>query len=169
MGRGGCGWWHIGSPGCLALPERVPELWRLSIWMNWAEWGTAGMISTYWYGFRNGYTAEVDKALGTKESWNQIQKSEWLRQQILKSGAELWFASFGCGTVTKGNQVVGVVVAPLAVESFGPTWLSMARATQILPQLPMQIRITAFQNTEIYPCRYPIMHPGKLGGGHTQL
>ena len=73
--------------------------------------GTAGMISTYWYGFRNGYTAEVDKALGTKESWNQIQKSEWLRQQIMKSGAELWFASFGCGTVTKGNKVVGVVVA----------------------------------------------------------
>jgi hypothetical protein len=73
--------------------------------------GTAGMISSYWYGFRNGYTAEVDKALGTKESWNQIRKSEWLRQQIMKSGAELWFASFGCGTVTKGNKVVGVVVA----------------------------------------------------------
>ena len=72
--------------------------------------GTAGMISTYWYGFRFGYTAEVDKALGTKESWNQIQKSEWLRQQILKSGAELWFASYGCGVVMKGNKVSGVIV-----------------------------------------------------------
>ena len=73
--------------------------------------GTAGMISTYWYGFRFGYTAEVDKALGTKESWNQIQKSEWLRQQLLKSGAELWFASYGCGVVMKGNKVSGVIVA----------------------------------------------------------
>jgi hypothetical protein len=73
--------------------------------------GTAGMISTYWYGFRFGYTAEVDKALGTKERWNQIQKSEWLRQQLLKSGAELWFASYGCGVVMKGNKVSGIIVA----------------------------------------------------------
>jgi hypothetical protein len=73
--------------------------------------GTAGLISTYWYGFRSGYTAEVDKALGTKESWSQIAKSEWLRSQLLKSGAEGWFSSFGCGAVMKGNKVSGIVVA----------------------------------------------------------
>jgi len=73
--------------------------------------GTGGLISTYWYGFRTGYTAEVDKALGTKESWSQIAKSEWLRSQLLKSGAEVWFSSFGCGALMKGNKVSGVIVA----------------------------------------------------------
>ena len=73
--------------------------------------GTAGLISKYWYGFRTGYTAEIDKALGTKEEWSQVAKSEWLRNQLLKSGAEIWFSSFGCGTLIKGNRVAGVVVA----------------------------------------------------------
>ena len=100
-----------GAPAALASARAGARTLAIEYMDELGGVGTAGMISTYWYGFRNGYTAEVDKALGTKESWNQIQKSEWLRQQILKSGAELWFASFGCGTVTKGNQVVGVVVA----------------------------------------------------------
>ena len=100
-----------GAPAALASARAGARTLAIEYMDELGGVGTAGMISTYWYGFRNGYTAEVDKALGTKESWNQIQKSEWLRQQILKSGAELWFASFGCGTVTKGNKVVGVVVA----------------------------------------------------------
>jgi hypothetical protein len=73
--------------------------------------GTGGLISRYWYGFRFGYTAEVDKALGTKESWSQLVKAEWLRSQLLKSGAEVWFTSFGCGAVMNGKKVSGVVVA----------------------------------------------------------
>jgi len=100
-----------GAPAALASARAGARTLAIEYMDELGGVGTAGMISTYWYGFRNGYTAEVDKALGTKESWNQIQKSEWLRQQIVKSGAELWFASFGCGTVTKGNKVVGVVVA----------------------------------------------------------
>jgi len=100
-----------GAPAALASARAGARTLAIEYMDELGGVGTAGMISTYWYGFRNGYTAEVDKALGTKESWNQIQKSEWLRQQILKSGAELWFASFGCGTVTKSNKVVGVVVA----------------------------------------------------------
>ena len=84
MGRGGCGWWHIGSPAALASAKAGARTLAIEYMDELGGVGTAGMISTYWYGFRNGYTAEVDKALGTKESWNQIQKSEWLRQQILK-------------------------------------------------------------------------------------
>ena len=100
-----------GAPAALASARAGARTLAIEYMDELGGVGTAGMISSYWYGFRNGYTAEVDKALGTKESWNQIRKSEWLRQQIMKSGAELWFASFGCGTVTKGNKVVGVIVA----------------------------------------------------------
>lgn len=74
--------------------------------------GTAGLISKYWYGNRTGFTAEIDKQLGVKkESWNPIHKAEWLRAELMKLGAEVWFGSFGCGTVMKGNKVCGVVMA----------------------------------------------------------
>ena len=75
--------------------------------------GTAGMIASYWYGLQNGFTAEVDQALGNKRSWVPIQKAEWLRAELMKSDAEVWFSSFGCGAVMKGNKVSGVVVATL--------------------------------------------------------
>ncbi|WDE97290.1 FAD-dependent oxidoreductase [Lentisphaera profundi] len=100
-----------GAPAALGAARAGAKTLAIEYMDELGGVGTAGLISTYWYGFRFGYTAEVDKALGTKESWNQIQKSEWLRQQLLKSGAELWFASYGCGVVTKGNKVVGIVVA----------------------------------------------------------
>ena len=108
-----------GAPAALASARAGARTLAIEYMDELGGVGTAGMISTYWYGFRNGYTAEVDKALGTKESWNQIQKSEWLRQQIMKSGAELWFASFGCGTVTNGNKVAGIVVATPFGRSVG--------------------------------------------------
>ncbi|MDP6723535.1 MAG: FAD-dependent oxidoreductase, partial [Pirellulaceae bacterium] len=73
--------------------------------------GTAGMVANYWYGFRTGFTAEINKQLGVQNSWWPIQKSEWLRAELLKNDAEIWFGSFGCGAVMKGNKVKGVIVA----------------------------------------------------------
>jgi len=73
--------------------------------------GTAGMIANYWYGLRNGFTAEIDRGLGVKDNWWPIKKAEWLRSELMKNDAEVWFGSFGCGTVMKNNKVAGVVVA----------------------------------------------------------
>jgi len=74
--------------------------------------GTAGLIASYWYGFETGFTAEIDQALGVNgRKWNPIQKAEWLRSELMKNGAEVWFRSFGCGAVMQGNKVAGVVVA----------------------------------------------------------
>jgi len=73
--------------------------------------GTAGMIANYWYGLRNGFTAEIDRGLGVENTWWPIKKAEWLRVELLKNEVEIWFGSFGCGTVMKGNKVAGVVVA----------------------------------------------------------
>jgi len=71
--------------------------------------GTAGLIGRYWYGHRVGFTAEMDKDLGTQ--WNVIWKSEWYRSELVSSGAEIWFGSLGCGTLLDGDKVSGVVVA----------------------------------------------------------
>ncbi len=71
--------------------------------------GTAGMISKYWYGHHIGFTREVPGE--PEEKWNIIQKAEWYRSELRRAGADIWFGSFGCGAVLKGNKVSGVVVA----------------------------------------------------------
>lgn len=73
--------------------------------------GTAGLVANYWYGLQNGFTAEVDKALGIEDRWWPTRKAEWLRSELMKANAEVWFGSFGCGAVMKGDKVRGVVVA----------------------------------------------------------
>ncbi|MEI7729714.1 MAG: FAD-dependent oxidoreductase [Verrucomicrobiota bacterium] len=80
--------------------------------------GTAGLIGSYWYGNRNGFTKEIEAAtsgekrwsLARKAGWNVIQKSEWLRRELLKSNADIWFNSFGCGALLENGKVTGVVV-----------------------------------------------------------
>lgn len=81
--------------------------------------GTAGLIGSYWYGRRTGFTKEVETAIGGSNrwaggksgGWNVAQKAEWLRRELLKAGADLWFRSFGCGAMLEGGRVIGVVVA----------------------------------------------------------
>ena len=73
--------------------------------------GTAGMVTDYWYGLQNGFTAEVDTALNIDRKWWPHHKAEWLRSELMKANAEVWFGSFGCGAVIKGDKVSGVVVA----------------------------------------------------------
>ena len=71
--------------------------------------GTLGMISKYWYGYRTGFTAEVDAAVGGS-SWDIEKKMEWYRRQLRQAGGELWIHSIGCGAFVEGQTVKGVVV-----------------------------------------------------------
>ena len=74
--------------------------------------GTAGLVANYWYGLNEGFTSEMNKALNIENKWHPIKKAEWLRTELMKANAEVWFGSFGCGAVIKkGNKVCGVVVA----------------------------------------------------------
>ena len=81
--------------------------------------GTAGVIGSYWYGLREGFTKEISDAIGgsncwtrtKRDGWNVVQKSEWLRREALKAGADIWLGSLGCGVVMEGKQVAGVAVA----------------------------------------------------------
>jgi hypothetical protein len=81
--------------------------------------GTAGLIGIYWYGMRGGFTKDMDGAIGGTNRWptvkssgfNVVQRAEWLRRELLKHGADIWFGSFGCGAVVENGKVGGVVVA----------------------------------------------------------
>jgi hypothetical protein len=86
--------------------------------------GTAGVIGSYWYGMRDGFTQEIDAAVGgtnrwtdaKKGGWNIVQKSEWLRRELVKQRADVWLGCMGCGVAMTDRKVAGVVVAtPMGV------------------------------------------------------
>ena len=86
--------------------------------------GTLGRIGRYWDGYRDGFTAEMDKSVKAmapethprqRKDWQEESvadwKTEWLRREFLKAGGELWFGALGCGAVAEHGSVKGVVVA----------------------------------------------------------
>ena len=73
--------------------------------------GTAGLIGSYWRGNRRGFTQEIDRGIGAREGWDVVAKSEWLRRELIKNDADIWYCSFGCGAVVNDGRVTGVVVA----------------------------------------------------------
>ncbi|MDR1723252.1 MAG: FAD-dependent oxidoreductase [Tannerella sp.] len=83
---------------------------------------TAGLIGRYFWGYREGFSNEVDagvRAIGGDNSrqkkndaeWNFDWKTEWFRREIRKAGGEIWYGVLGCGAFVDGNTVKGVVVA----------------------------------------------------------
>ena len=84
--------------------------------------GTQGMIGRYFYGYRHGFTNEVDKgvrALGGNnprqkqrlDEWVFDWKTEWYRREIRKAGGEIWFGVIGIGAYVENKKVKGVVVS----------------------------------------------------------
>lgn len=81
--------------------------------------GTMGYISSYYYGYIKGFTAEVDEGVaryggyGWPKSgrWNVQWKKQWYRSELRKAGAEIWFGCLGCGAFVDDGKVKGVLVA----------------------------------------------------------
>jgi flavin-dependent dehydrogenase len=81
--------------------------------------GTMGYISSYYYGYINGFTREIDDGVagyggygGAKGGeWNIEWKKEWYRSELRKAGADVWFGVLGCGAFVENGRVKGVVVA----------------------------------------------------------
>lgn len=76
--------------------------------------GTTGAISKFYWGYRDGFSAEV---LPDQQSdWIIEHKIHWWRSELEKAGAELWCGVLGVGAFVEnrpGNEpdVKGVVVA----------------------------------------------------------
>jgi flavin-dependent dehydrogenase len=81
--------------------------------------GTTGLISSYYHGYRVGFTTEIDEGIvrltgsgnGRASSWNPEWKKEWYRHEMRKAGVDIWFGALGCGAFVEDGQVKGVVVA----------------------------------------------------------
>jgi len=72
---------------------------------------TVGLIGKYYFGFREGFTAEVDKGVKEIVPGSVVAKMEWYRSELRKAGADIWFGALGCGGFVDKDRVVGVVVA----------------------------------------------------------
>jgi len=82
--------------------------------------GTLGLIGNYWFGFRGGFTAELDRGVQAMSQTKQGEtppgvraeiKMEWYRREARQAGTKIWFGSIGCGAVVEGTRLRGVVVA----------------------------------------------------------
>lgn len=124
--------------------------------------GTAGLIGKYWYGHEIGFTSEMPGKPGAK--WNVIQKAEWYRSQLREAGADIWFGSFGCGAVLKGNKVSGVVVATpygrgvvlagVVIDATGNADIAAAAGAQT------EFSISALGDLNVQVAGYPHRNPG---------
>ena len=79
--------------------------------------GTLGLISSYYHGYREGFTKEVDAGITEmggpkrKGGWNPVAKREWWRKEIAKAGGEIWFSTLACGALVEKGKTTGVIVA----------------------------------------------------------
>ncbi len=80
--------------------------------------GTLGLIGKYYYGYRKGFSLEVDRGVAElagehqpKSGWNVEAKMEWYRRSLREAGADIWFGTLGCGALVEDGRVKGVVVA----------------------------------------------------------
>ena len=80
--------------------------------------GTLGVITGYYSGYREGFTAEVTKGvqdmgmgMGKATSWSAIGKAEWWRTANRQAGVEIWCGAMGVGAFVADGRVCGVVVA----------------------------------------------------------
>ncbi|HEO72334.1 MAG TPA: FAD-dependent oxidoreductase, partial [Candidatus Hydrogenedentes bacterium] len=78
---------------------------------------TLGLIGRYYFGHREGFTGEIDRAmeeLGAikdNRSWDVEARMEWYRRELRKAGADIWFGCIGCGAIVDADTVKGAVVA----------------------------------------------------------
>jgi flavin-dependent dehydrogenase len=73
---------------------------------------TIGLIGKYYHGYREGFTAEIDKGVAAIDTQRGVNaKMQWYRSELRKAKADIWFGAMGCGALVEKDRIVGVVVA----------------------------------------------------------
>lgn len=136
--------------------------------------GTMGLISSYYYGYREGFTAEVDKGVAQYRDdqkhgagrWNVQNKIEWYRSELRKAGADIWYGALGCGSVVKDGKVVGVVVATPAGRGIvlGKVTIDSTGSSDIAIAAGAAYKFTSSENAALQGTGLP---PWRPGSGYT--
>ena len=106
-----------GAPAAISAGRRGSSTLLIEYQDHLGGVGTLGLISSYYHGYRKGYTSQVDRGVAAmggpkrKGGWNPVTKREYWRREVRKAGCDIWFSTLGIGTLVSGNFVKGVVVA----------------------------------------------------------
>ena len=71
---------------------------------------TDGMIGSYYYGNRVGFTEEIDRNFVKEGVVYVAAKEQWFRREAREAGAELVFGSFVADAVVEDGRIAGAVV-----------------------------------------------------------
>ncbi|RJP27524.1 MAG: FAD-dependent oxidoreductase [Candidatus Omnitrophota bacterium] len=133
-----------GAPAGIAAARQGAKTLVLEYLHGLGGVGTLGLIGIYYHGFREGFTAEIDKGVDAiggldyqqKRGWNIEHKMEWYRRELRKAGADIWFGVLGCGAFVEDGCVKGVIVATpegrgvvlakVAIDSTGSSDIAIA-------------------------------------------
>lgn len=91
--------------------------------------GTLGMISSYWFGNKVGFTGELNAALGEHDTlskakqgntWNPAAKCGLYHRMLREAGGSAWLGGHVFGVRMDGNRVDGLLVStPFAIGLVG--------------------------------------------------
>jgi len=73
---------------------------------------TDGLIDSYCYGLRIGFTTVIDKGTAAmKATVHGVGKAEWFRRAVREAGGEVWFGAMVIGLEKTGDKVTSATVA----------------------------------------------------------
>lgn len=107
-----------GSPAAISAGRQGARTLLVEYLHTLGGVGTAGYISSYYYGNRVGFTHEVEEGMAAfndpesrrNAGWNPDWKSEWYRRELRKARVDLWLGTLGIGAYVEKGRVCGVVV-----------------------------------------------------------
>ncbi len=107
-----------GSPAAISAGRQGSRTLLLEYLHTLGGVGTAGYISSYYYGNRVGFTQEMEEGMAAfndpetrrNAGWNPDWKSEWYRRELRKARVDLWLGTLGVGAYVENGRVRGVVV-----------------------------------------------------------
>ncbi|MGN0833493.1 MAG: FAD-dependent oxidoreductase [Kiritimatiellia bacterium] len=101
----------MGTGGAPAAIAAARSGWRTAVFEYAYRAGgltTEGMIGSYWYGNRVGFTAEIDREVPKTGLVYSQAKEQWFRSEAVRAGAEVLFGSFVYGVEKKDGRIVAV-------------------------------------------------------------
>ena len=106
-----------GAPAGISAARRGAKTLVIEYLHGLGGVSTLGLIGRYWFGHREGFTGEIDRAMEelgairNNRDWDIEARMEWYRRELRKAGADIWFGCIGCGAIVEGDTVKGAVVA----------------------------------------------------------
>ena len=108
-----------GAPAAIASARAGAKTLCLETGHGLGGVGTLGLISSYWFGKKCGFTAELTALMGEADeisrskngnSWHPGVKSAMYHRLLRDAGGTAWMGSSVCGVLRRGNRPEAVLV-----------------------------------------------------------